>query len=68
MNNSKQYGRCVQCRKDLSKDEYGLSIKLLGEDASKVCICCLAEEFGITVDDLLDKIEEYRSGGCILFQ
>ena len=68
MNSDTKYGRCNQCRSYLSKDEYGLSIKLLGEDKSKCCMNCLAEEFGITVEDLLGKVEEYKSEGCKLFQ
>ena len=29
---------------------------------------CLAEFLGCTIDDLLDKIEEFKDEGCILFK
>lgn len=68
MDKFKKYGKCLQCKRALTKDEYGLSIKMLGEQGSKVCIKCLAEEFLITEDELLDKIEDYKLEGCKLFQ
>ena len=43
--------------------------KLLGKDiANFYCMDCLADFLGCTVDDLLDKIEEFKDEGCTLFK
>lgn len=60
---------CVSCGKaELSKDEVGINIKLLGEDtANFYCLDCLAEHLEVTAQELLDKIEEFKEEGCKLF-
>lgn len=60
---------CVICGKDhLSKDTIGINKKLLGEDIDNFyCLDCLAEYLGCTVDELLDKIDEFKEEGCKLF-
>ncbi|MBQ8976514.1 MAG: hypothetical protein IJ078_03730 [Succinivibrionaceae bacterium] len=60
---------CVICGKqDLSKDAIGINKKLLGENIENFyCIECLAQYLGCTVDELLDKIEEFKNEGCKLF-
>ena len=61
---------CISCGKEpISKDEFGINIKLLGE-ASKALYCmdCLAEYLGVTVQDIQDKIEEFKEQGCKLFE
>jgi len=60
---------CVMCGKDhLNKDTIGINKKLLGEDIENFyCLDCLAEYLGSTVDELLDKIEEFKEEGCKLF-
>lgn len=60
---------CVICgKKSLDKDAIGINKKLLGEDISNFyCLNCLAEYFGCTVEDLMDKIEEFKAEGCRLF-
>lgn len=60
---------CVICGKqDLDKDTVGINIKLLGENIENFyCIECLAQYLGCTVDELLDKIEEFKNEGCKLF-
>ena len=52
---------CVICGKnDLEKDTIGINKKLLGIDITNFyCMDCLAEYLGCTVEELLDKIEEY---------
>jgi len=32
------------------------------------CFDCLAENFEITVDELMAKIEDFKSQGCVLFE
>lgn len=60
---------CVICgRKDLNKDTIGINKKLLGTNiVNFYCMECLADYLGCTVDELLDKIEEFKEEGCTLF-
>lgn len=61
---------CVACgKKGLDKNTVGINKKLLGENISGFyCMDCLAEYLECTVDELLDKIEEFKAEGCKLFQ
>lgn len=61
---------CVICGKEyLEKNEIGINKKILGESIeSFYCIDCLAEYLGCTVQELLDKIEEFKDAGCKLFE
>lgn len=61
---------CRSCRKaPLSKDEVGICKKLLGEDTETfMCLDCLAAYLDCDVDALLEKIEEFKDEGCVLFQ
>lgn len=60
---------CIACgEKNLSKDTVGINKKLLGESIEHFyCMDCLADYLGCTVQDLLDKIEEFKGEGCKLF-
>lgn len=60
---------CIMCGKpNLDKNIVGINKKLLGENISNFyCMDCLAEYLGCTVDELLDKIEEFKAEGCKLF-
>lgn len=52
----------------MSKNAIGINIKLRGERIQDYfCLECLAENFGCDVQDILDKIEEFRNEGCKLF-
>lgn len=61
---------CVSCGKEaLEKNEIGINKKLLGEQVeSFYCIDCLADYLGVSVQDILDKIEEFKDQGCKLFE
>ena len=61
---------CISCgKKDLDKNTIGLNKKLLGKDITNFyCIDCLANYLDCTVEDLKDKIEEFKDEGCILFE
>ena len=61
---------CISCCKgDLNKDTIGINKKLLGENINNFyCMDCLADYLGTTVEDLLDKIEEFKDEGCTLFK
>lgn len=57
---------CISCgKKDLSKDEVGINLKLIGEDTQN--FYCLANVLDVGVQDILDKIEEFKEEGCTLF-
>lgn len=61
---------CVSCGKEaLEKNELGINKKLLGEQVeSFYCMDCLADYLGVSVQDILDKIEEFKDQGCKLFE
>lgn len=61
---------CVICgKKGLSKNEIGINKKLRGDKTSDYfCVDCLAENLGCEVQDILDKIEEFKNEGCKLFE
>lgn len=61
---------CIACgRKNLTKNELGINKKLLGESVENYyCIDCLADYLGVTVEDIMEKIEEFRAEGCVLFE
>ena len=52
---------CVICGKEhLDKDTIGINKKLLGEKVRNYyCLDCLADYLECTVQELLDKIEEF---------
>jgi hypothetical protein len=61
--------KCCSCgKKALSKNEIGLTKKLLAKDAKRFyCLDCLAEYLEIEKEFLLVKIEEFKEQGCKLF-
>lgn len=61
---------CYVCGKDpLTKDEIGVCKKLIDKKTTKFyCIPCLAEQFEVTEEELLAKIEEFKAEGCTLFK
>lgn len=60
---------CIACgKKNLDKDTIGINKKLLGEDGKNFyCMDRLADYLGCDVQDILDKIEEFKEEGCKLF-
>ena len=49
--------------------EIVINKKLLGEKtAAYYCMYCLAEYLDVTVQDIEDKIEEFKEQGCKLFE
>ena len=60
---------CYVCGKEkLSKNEIGLTKKLLDKNAKRFyCLNCLAEYLEVDTEFLLEKIEEFKEQGCILF-
>ena len=59
---------CCDCGKSLKKDEIALTRKLIDPDAEEsYCLNCMADYIGCTVEDLKDKIVEFKEQGCTLF-
>ena len=53
----------------LDKDTVGINKKMLGAEIRNFyCMNCLAEYLECTVDELLEKIEEFKEEGCTLFK
>ena len=61
---------CFICgRKIVVKNEIGLNKKLLGRHTIKFyCYDCLAEQLEIETEELIAKIEDFKSQGCTLFE
>ncbi len=61
---------CLACRKKpLDKDTIGINKKMIGNQVKTFyCMDCLADYLGCSVDDLLEKIEEFKEEGCTLFK
>ncbi|MEQ3232495.1 hypothetical protein [Fusicatenibacter saccharivorans] len=62
--------KCVICNKEIKeKNVIGINKKLFGaEIVNYYCMDCLADYLEVTVDDLNDKIEEFKDEGCKLFE
>ncbi|MCX5813952.1 MAG: hypothetical protein NT178_15605 [Proteobacteria bacterium] len=61
--------RCYVCgREALSKNEIGLTKKLLDKESKRFyCVDCLAEYLEVDTEFLLAKVEELKEQGCDLF-
>ncbi len=60
--------RCARCGALLSRDEVGLTRKLINRGAAEFfCLSCLAAHFEVSPDVLREKIREFRDMGCTLF-
>lgn len=60
---------CYVCEKELSRNEIGLTKKLLDKKTNNFyCLACLAEYLEVTEEELLAKIEEFKEEGCTLFK
>ena len=59
---------CAECKKSLMKDEIALYKKIVDRSAKEyLCLECLSESLGCSVEDLQTKIEEFKEQGCTLF-
>ena len=60
---------CYVCGKEnLSKNEIGLTKKLLSKNTKKYyCLDCLAEYLEVDTEFLIEKVEEFKAQGCDLF-
>lgn len=61
---------CQYCYSSLSKNEIGLSKKMFEMEARQkrfTCLSCMADVLETTIEDLENKIEEFKNEGCKLF-
>ena len=60
---------CTRCGTALTKDEIGLTKKLINRGCTEFqCYACLAEHFRVSVELLKEKVEQFREMGCLLFE
>ncbi len=61
--------KCEKCQRFLGADDIGASKKLINRGMTEgfLCIHCLAEKYGVTDERIIEKIEEWRQSGCLLF-
>lgn len=63
--------KCTICEQPLTKDEKGLNKKILENDINRGiwrCLRCMSEFLECDEEELRDKIEEFKTEGCKLFQ
>jgi hypothetical protein len=60
---------CFICKKQkLTRNEIGLNRKLIDKDVKKFhCLQCLADYLDISVEDLEERIQDFKDSGCTLF-
>lgn len=59
---------CVNCTKELVRDEVALCKKMLGKNTKQfLCLECLSVYLNTDRDILLEKIEQFKEEGCTLF-
>ena len=61
---------CQYCYAGLSRDEVGLNKKIFESDAKRgkfSCLTCMSEILETTVEELNEKIQEFKTQGCKLF-
>lgn len=60
---------CFICGKEsLSRNVVGLNKKLIGRNIDKShCINCLSDYLEISIEDLEERIQEFKNSGCTLF-
>ncbi len=60
--------RCCRCGVPLTRDEIGLTKKLINRGtADFLCYGCMAAHFRVTADALKEKVRQFREMGCTLF-
>lgn len=61
--------KCSVCEAELNKNIIGLNKKLLGRNIQRfLCIEHLANYLDVSVEELLEKIQEFKAQGCTLFE
>lgn len=59
---------CCTCGKEITKDEVGANKKLISKKIKNfLCINCLAKYLGTDPETILEKIQQFKEEGCVLF-
>lgn len=59
---------CIKCGKKLSSLDIGLHKKMINRGATEhLCVDCLSEKIGVSVECLYEKAEQFKKMGCSLF-
>lgn len=59
---------CITCEKELAPDDIGFHKKMVNRGAEEfMCIECLSDYFGLSVEKAHEMIERFREQGCMLF-
>ncbi len=60
---------CIKCSKLLTNDDIGFHKKMVNRGAHEyMCIECLSEYFGLSVEQSHEMVERFRRSGCTLFE
>lgn len=62
--------QCQYCGEAVSRDALGLCKKLFVRESKQSlfsCLPCIADRLECTIEDLEEKIEDFRREGCKLF-
>lgn len=60
--------KCYLCESMLNKDAVGINKKLLDPKITQfMCIKCLSSHLDISIEELYEKIDEFKRQGCTLF-
>ena len=66
---SEQAALCKTCGREVTRDEIGLTKKLINRGAAEfLCMTCLAKKFDMTEEECETLIAHFRDAGCHLFQ
>lgn len=61
-------GGCMQCGKALTFNEVGAYKKFVNRGSTTfLCKTCLSAKLNVTVEQIDEKIEQFRAQGCTLF-
>lgn len=59
---------CITCGAELTNDDIGFHKKMINRGAEEfMCIPCLSDYYGISVEKAHEMIEIFRKQGCTLF-
>ena len=60
---------CMTCGRPVSRDEMAMTRKLINRGAAQfLCIPCLARRFDASVQELMDRMQDFKDMGCTLFE
>ena len=59
---------CTRCGTAVTPDEIAMTRKLINRGAEQfLCLPCLAAHFDATLQQLLERMQDFKDMGCTLF-